>query len=303
MRGTKSLIGLSALVLSGCPDPETYNNYNNYNNQPLCDIPLQQQEVMVQQAFANQYGTLGWDVMEGSYATSEDLEIILKEIASIENVHGKYWNIDGGRADGFGAFTFPANTIIFHEDSARMSYAAGKVLMFDIITGLPEEEFRWKLQQEVFNIQFTPLGPAGYDSSSIDNDEATREYSLSALAGIAAHEASHIYNNDAEERICLTFQTGNPYLVAAFGYEQEKQADITAANFIADAYLQNPDGPLQPFGMILTMEILQSMENITGLSLGYPSAAQRMANVRQVFAERGIEVQSVYDILGSYDQW
>ncbi|MEK6900138.1 MAG: hypothetical protein AABX05_03360, partial [Nanoarchaeota archaeon] len=260
-----------------------------------CNIPFQQQQAMAEQAITNQYGALGYNDVEGAYYNYQDLDQILGEISAVSGVYSTYWVLDGGKADGFGAFTFPASTLVFHVDTSRMAYAVGDDYFMGISNGWSAQDFRWKLQQDVSNIQFTPLGPDGYDPAYIGNDEAVRFFSLSALAGVAAHEASHIYNNDVVERMCLTYQNGNPYLVAAFGKEQERQADITAANFIADAYLQNPEGLLQPYGMILTMEIIRSFENITGPSSGYPSAAERMANVMQVFAERSIEVKSIDD--------
>jgi len=260
---------------------------------PSCNIPFSQEQALADNQVQLAFGT-SINACLG-HPSCDDIGAALRTISDVSGIHGKFFVFDGGAAEGFGAWTFPANTLVFHVDTWRCAIATASLYEAYLIGipipgfGIPTGEingFRAALDAITNEIANTFVGPEPlrWTTSTPEGTSFGRGF----LCGVTAHEISHVKNGDAVDRICTTIKTGNPYLVAAFSFLQERQADIDGANFVADAYLRDPNGPANPIGMLLLMEMLSSAERLFGAPATYPRAEERLSNVRQVFKSRGV---------------
>ncbi len=274
-----------ALCLSSCSD--------SASPEPGCDcanLSFEEEREIRDDALESVYGTPGINYEFGSAEAEADVRRAIDAIAAVAGFSGTVMVFDCGVAETINAFALPAATIVFHEDMVRAAYATGQAYA-DYLVHRSRQRFRNQVADALIDIQTFTVEEMEFNTDNLS--EEGRRLACEMLAGVAAHEICHVRSCHFHKRLCNAAQTNSDFERSRFSRAQETEADTSGASYLLQGMRADIDGPLQPRGLMLVLEMLDIITDLRGESFipwlsTHPDPKLRKLAVGEYFSRNGV---------------
>ncbi len=170
-----------------------------------------------------------------------------------------------------------------------------RTLLDKFVAGILSEQ----LNYDLIAFKVNPKAPKEVREAVDKANQRVLRDSIQVLNGTLAHEYAHLVREDNHKKLCQIQMSNNPYVLAKFSLEQEKAADLKAAEIIAGASSQY----LHPWGQLMALEVIGSVNRLFGENKGalqtHPPYKERVHAVRMKYKSLGLD-DNTFDLFSYF---